>query len=70
VRTSADVLCPPAEKSESIKPDLERLREDTARLFHEANDLKQRWAYLDEAQRAAYRVRRLAPSATYACIAC
>ncbi|GAA5916932.1 hypothetical protein JCM8208_004034 [Rhodotorula glutinis] len=44
-----------AQKSEAIKPDLERLREDTARLFNEANDLKQRWAYLDEAQRAAYR---------------
>lgn len=40
-----------------MKPDLERLREDTARLFNEANELKQRWAYLDDAQREAYRVR-------------
>ncbi|BGP17770.1 hypothetical protein JCM10213v2_005812 [Rhodosporidiobolus nylandii] len=29
-----------AEKSEAMKPDLERLREDTARLFNEANELK------------------------------
>ncbi|BGP49646.1 hypothetical protein JCM10450v2_005549 [Rhodotorula kratochvilovae] len=44
-----------AEKSEAMKPELERLREDTARLFNEANDLKSRWAYLDEAQREAFR---------------
>ncbi|GAA5941142.1 hypothetical protein JCM10213_001728 [Rhodosporidiobolus nylandii] len=44
-----------AEKSEAMKPDLERLREDTARLFNEANELKVRWAYLDEAQREAYK---------------
>ncbi|GAA5821145.1 hypothetical protein JCM3770_005691 [Rhodotorula araucariae] len=44
-----------AEKSEAMKPDLERLREDTARLFNEANDLKVRWAYLEEAQREAFR---------------
>ncbi|GAA5998477.1 vacuolar protein sorting family 37 protein [Rhodotorula paludigena] len=44
-----------AEKSTAMKPDLERLREDTARLFNEANDLKTRWAYLDDAQREAYR---------------
>lgn len=47
----------PAEKSEAMKPDLERLREDTARLFNEANELKQRWAYLDDAQREAHKVR-------------
>ncbi|GAA5832319.1 hypothetical protein JCM11251_006408 [Rhodosporidiobolus azoricus] len=43
-----------AEKSQAMKPDLDRLREETARLFNEANDLKVRWAYLDEAQRQAY----------------
>ncbi|GAA6032102.1 hypothetical protein JCM8097_007074 [Rhodosporidiobolus ruineniae] len=44
-----------AHKSEAMKPELERLREDTARLFNEANELKTRWAYLDEAQQAAYK---------------
>ncbi|GAA6003792.1 hypothetical protein JCM10207_003602 [Rhodosporidiobolus poonsookiae] len=44
-----------AQKSEALKPDLERLREDTARLFNEANDLKVRWAYLDEAQQQTYK---------------
>jgi hypothetical protein len=39
-----------------MKPELERLREDTARLFNEANELKQRWAYLDDAQREAHKV--------------
>ncbi|GAA5888617.1 hypothetical protein JCM6882_009021 [Rhodosporidiobolus microsporus] len=43
-----------AEKSQAMKPDLDHLREDTARLFNEANELKVRWAYLDEAQRQAY----------------
>ncbi|GAA5983898.1 hypothetical protein JCM11641_006415 [Rhodosporidiobolus odoratus] len=44
-----------AERSESMKPDLERLREDTARLFNEANEFKMRWGYLDEAQRDTYK---------------
>ncbi|BGO95477.1 hypothetical protein NBRC10512_007732 [Rhodotorula toruloides] len=44
-----------AERSEAMKPDLKRLREYTARLFNEANELKQRWAYLDDAQREAYK---------------
>jgi ESCRT-I complex subunit VPS37 len=41
-----------------MKPALEALREDTARLFNEAEELKQRWGYLEEAQAMAYKVRR------------
>ncbi|GAA5866386.1 hypothetical protein JCM8547_000761 [Rhodosporidiobolus lusitaniae] len=44
-----------AEKSEAMKPALDALREDTARLFNEANELKERWAWLDEAQKEAYK---------------
>ncbi|GAA5990114.1 hypothetical protein JCM10908_005826 [Rhodotorula pacifica] len=44
-----------AQKSEALKPALDALRDDTARLFHEANDLKQQWSYLEQAQHEAYR---------------
>ncbi|GAA5880070.1 hypothetical protein JCM3774_003298 [Rhodotorula dairenensis] len=44
-----------AHKSDALKPALDALRDDTARVFHEANDLKQQWAYLEQAQHDAYR---------------
>ncbi|POY73363.1 hypothetical protein BMF94_3700 [Rhodotorula taiwanensis] len=44
-----------AQESEAMKPALNALRDETARLFHEANDLKQQAAYLTEAQLDAYR---------------
>lgn len=46
---------PLTEESEAMKPALNALRDETARLFHEANDLKQQAAYLTEAQLDAYR---------------
>ena len=44
-----------AQQSEALKPQLDALREDTARCFHDANDLKQQWAHLEQAQQEAYR---------------
>lgn len=44
-----------AQQSEALKPQLDALREDTARSFHEAKDLQQQWSLLDQAQQEAYR---------------
>lgn len=46
-----------AEKNEAMRPALEALRTETATLFNEANELKQRWALLAEAQAGAVSVR-------------
>lgn len=45
-----------AEKNESLRPQLEALRAETARLFNEATELKDRATYLDEAQRDLFKV--------------
>lgn len=44
-----------ARESEALKPQLDALRQDTARCFHDATDLKQQWALLEQAQQDAYR---------------
>ncbi|KAM0786439.1 hypothetical protein ACM66B_001903 [Microbotryomycetes sp. NB124-2] len=44
-----------ANKNDSMRPGLEALRTETAALFNEANELKQRWSYLDEAQKEAFK---------------
>ncbi|KAK4047394.1 hypothetical protein OIV83_005441 [Microbotryomycetes sp. JL201] len=44
-----------ANKNDSMRPGLEALRAETAALFNEANELKQRWTYIDEAQKEAFK---------------
>lgn len=40
-----------------MRPALEALRTETAKLFHEANELKTRWVLLEEAQAEGFKVR-------------
>ncbi|KAK4055892.1 hypothetical protein OIO90_003149 [Microbotryomycetes sp. JL221] len=44
-----------ARKNDDMRPQLEQLRTETAHLFNEANELKQRWALLQQAQTEAYK---------------
>lgn len=39
-----------------MRPDLERLRTETAAVFAEALELKARWSHLEAAQTDAYKV--------------
>lgn len=44
------------ERNEALRPELHALRDETARLFAEATELKHRWALLDQAQQEAVKV--------------
>ena len=46
-------------KNNALRPRLEELRMETAGLYHHANELKTRWATVEEQQKAAYKVRLL-----------
>ena len=47
-----------AEQNQRLRPALEQLRQETARAFDEANELKERWTYIDQAQQDAFKVIR------------
>lgn len=45
------------EKNEGMRPALEALRSETQGLFEQAQELKDRWGHIEEAQVDMYRVR-------------
>lgn len=55
------------ERNESLRPGLEALRQETSRLFNEANALKVQWSHLEQAQADEAQVRELVRSIARFC---